>query len=220
MNRRTLIRWAILVPVTSLVSPVAAQRATPEPGAGQKTVPMYSNLHGIERVVYSYATQPSFDQGSWFDGSLAAVDAWAFEFEQERHAEIAGSELVRAYQVWADENRGYQLTDVNHASVRDLGDESWGWSANIVPDDEDETEGVWGLVAVRKGVFLQALAGWAVSGNVIASLGDIAEEGIDRWPSGGSSALHLPELNDYPEGMVIEMSFDITSQFPSKAGND
>jgi hypothetical protein len=155
------------------------------------------------------------------EGDLYYVDAWGFRFSTEGQADRTPIEMLDGYQDWYTLERELRMREVRKASVRELGDRSFAWTATLLdPADEDEEAFQWGMVAVQKEQTVQVLVGLTYSGTPIRPLAEIADATMDRWPNerrrytydgepAGGIWDTLPRLEDLEEGMVIEYSHDV-----------
>lgn len=119
---------------------------------------------------------------------------------------------------------GLQFRELRAAAARQLGDESWGWVAEVTdPEESDETY-QWALFAVKQALTVQILIGSTYSGTPLRRLADISEKTLDRWPNTDRRRTYdgepvggiwdaLPRLDDLEEGMVIEHSIDVSDEF-------
>lgn len=221
MNRRSFVGGVVAIAAVPSVS-VVAQTSTPTPEP--RYIYDIANLRGVMKAVTRYAEASSLGFESALSGDLAFVDSWGFRFRSQSHANLAPRELLDAYEKWITLDLGRRLREVNKASVRELGDASWGWTAEI-SSVEDRTELYpWALLAVRKKTTVQVMVGAAIVGQPLRRLADISEKTLDRWPNTKPRSTYdgeptggiwdtLPRLEDLEEGMVIDYSGDVSDEF-------
>ncbi len=226
MNRRSIVQ-ASLVASSSLLLPsvTGAQQATPEVEAEPQHISDFVNLRGVERVVVRNAVASSSSFESMFSGDLYFVACWGFEFSREANAKVVHAQIAHGYSDWMTEVLGNRVIDLSESSARQMGDESWGWVATIIAEDEEsDREYAWALFAMRIETTVQILAGVAASGSPIRRLADIAEKTEGRWPNderrrtvnsepAGGIWDTLPVLDDFEEGTVIEDTYDDTRSY-------
>jgi len=221
MNRRSFVSSVLALAAVRNV-PVVAQTSTstPEP----KYLSDFVSLRGVKHAVYRYAEASSIGLDVTLRGDLLWLTTLGFEFDTETHANAAHSELASAYQQWASVSQGWKVAGFSEAAARSLGDQSWGYVAQITGAGDRDRTLPWALFAVRKKATVQITDGMAGSGNPIRRLADISEKTLDRWPNDdrvrtlggirvGGLWDTLPRLEDLEEGMVIEESFDVSDEF-------
>ncbi len=228
MNRRTFAgsTAASLLSVSlqpQLAPYAAASQATPETDDDTtRYVNDFAQLAHVEEGVTRYARVISGGLEMMMSGALYGVDAWGFVFSEVSSAQDAPLEIANAYEQWMTLENDVDFGDLQQASARKLGDESWGWVTEVTDADDDEYQ--WALFAVRKATTLQMLIGVASSGSPLKRLADISEGFIERWPNAearkddadppeGGIWDTLPQLGDLEEGMVIDSSHDVTDDF-------
>lgn len=221
MNRRVLLGGALAFAAARSV-PVVAQTSTP--AAEPKYISDFADLRGVEGAVYRYARASSVGIDTAFRGDLSWIDSLGFELDTESHANFAPIEIANAYLRWMTVAQGRRFTDFSEAAARSLGDESWGYVAQITGVDDADHMFPWALFAVRKGTTVQLLSGASGVGNPVKRLADISEKTLDRWPNDDRVRIldgirvgglwdTLPRLEDLEEGMVIEESGDVSDEF-------
>lgn len=201
-----------------------AQEATPEREKEPRYISDFAHLRGVVSAVGRYAYSPSPGLASFLTGDLHYVTTLGFELSTEAQAKAVPLAMVDAYQDWVTLEQGRAFRDLNQASARSLGDESWGWVARFSTKDDRDDVFDWALFAVRKGTVVQVLIGASKGGTPIRALADISEEAIERWPNDRQRYTYegepagglwdtLPRLGDLQEGMVIEDSYNLTEAY-------
>jgi hypothetical protein len=217
MNRRSFVvasGWSALF--ASAISGVA-QKATPEAEDEIPIITDFVHLGGVERAVYRSATITSAGLDTVMSDDLYLLNAWGFRFERASQASRAPQAMVTAYRRWATIGNEQRFVGLSEAIARTLGDESWGYVAQISGSGGEGGFYPWALFATRKESTTQVLVGASVSGSPLRRLADISENTIDRWPNSdrvtrendyriGALWDTLPRLDDLEEGVVIDYS--------------
>lgn len=219
MNRRSLLLAlpAAVLPPTIIRAhqpSVTFSQVTPETEDEDLYVSDFFHVAGAEGVIYQYSEQRSQGLATLISGELSWVVGHAFRYESENQARFVAPAMAYAYLDWAEQVPDFDVKNLDRASARDLGDFSWGFVADGIPDDPDELEWVWFLYGVQIGPRVLVLYGASYTGNGLSMLADIAEMTLSRWSTGEAELTDmLPELNELPEGMVIEDEFEVTRSF-------